>query len=60
MKTIWLARRYRRIVANLKRRLGLTKQDPFQRARANAERIRARVGNIDVVELLDAVRGSWD
>lgn len=49
----------RRAVADLRRRLGLTKQDPFQRARANAERIRARTGNFSVLELLDAVRGSW-
>lgn len=50
----------RRAIANLRRRLGLTKPDPFQRARANAERIRATTGNIDVVELLDAIRGPWD
>lgn len=47
-------------VADLRRRLGLTKRDPFQRARANAERIRARTGNVSVLELLDAVRGPWD
>jgi DNA-binding IclR family transcriptional regulator len=50
----------RRAISELRSRLGLTKQDPFQRARANAERIRARTGNIDVLELLDAVRGPWD
>jgi len=50
----------RRAVADLRRRLGLTKQDPFQRARANAERIRVRTGNVSVLELLDAVRGPWD
>ena len=50
----------RRAVAELRQRLGLVKQDPFERARANAERIRAREGNIDVVGLLDAVRGPWE
>jgi DNA-binding IclR family transcriptional regulator len=50
----------RRAVGELRHRLGLTKQDPFQRARANAERIRARTGNVSVLELLDAVRGPWD
>ena len=49
-----------RAIADLRRRLGLTKADPFQRARANAERIRARTGDISVLELLDAVRGPWD
>ena len=47
-------------LAELRRRLGLVKLDPFERARANAERIRAREGNIDVVGLLDAVRGPWE
>lgn len=49
----------RRAIADLRRRLGLTKEDPFQRARANRDRIWARAGNIDVLELLDAVRGPW-
>jgi len=50
----------RRAVAQLRSRMGLTKHDPFQRAKANAERIRARMGNVSVLELLDAVRGPWD
>lgn len=49
-----------RAVADLRRRLGLTRRDPFQRARANRDRIWARRGDIDVLELLDAVRGSWE
>lgn len=50
----------RRAIANLRRRLGVAKPDGFQRAKANAARIRSRVGNIDVLELIDAVRGPWD
>lgn len=50
----------RRAITDLRRRLGIERPDPFQRARANAERIRARVGNIDTRELLDAVRGPWE
>jgi hypothetical protein len=47
----------RRAITELRSRLGLTKQDPWERARANRDRIWARTGNIDVLELLDAVRG---
>ena len=48
-------------IAELRARLGIAvPRDPFERARANLERIRSRVGNISAVELLDAVRGSWD
>ena len=47
----------RKAITDLRSRLGLTKQDPFERARANRDRIWARTGNIDVLELLDAVRG---
>lgn len=48
-------------IANLRAKLGVASpQDPFERARANAEKIRARVGCIDVLELLDAVRGPWE
>jgi Mn-dependent DtxR family transcriptional regulator len=50
----------RQAIRELRSRLGLTIEDPFERARANAERIRARTGNIDVLELLDAVRGPWN
>lgn len=50
----------RRAITDLRGRLGLTKLNPFERARANAERIRARIGNINTLELLDAVRGPWD
>lgn len=49
----------RHAVAELRRRLGLTKEDPFQKARDNAERIRAREGNVNTLELLDTVRGPW-
>ena len=41
-------------------RVGPTRVDPFERARANRDRIWARTGNIDVLELLDAVRGPWE
>lgn len=34
--------------------------DPIRRAQANRNRIWLRRGNIDVVELLDSVRGPWD
>jgi hypothetical protein len=47
----------RRAITELRNRLGLTKQDPWERARVNRDRIWARTGNIDVLELLDAVRG---
>lgn len=50
----------RRAVAELCRRLGIERSDPFQRARANAERIRLRVGNVGSLEFLDALRGPWD
>ena len=50
----------RKAVADLRRHLGLAKEDPFERARINSERIRCRVGNIGILELLDAVRGPWD
>ena len=48
-------------IADLRAKLGVTEpQEPFGRARANLERIRARVGNINSLELLDAVRGPWE
>ncbi len=48
-------------IADLRAKLGIAgPQEPFGRARANLERIRARVGNINTMELLDAVRGSWE
>jgi hypothetical protein len=48
-------------VANLRAKLGIAQpQEPFGRARANLERIRARVGNVNTLELLDAVRGPWE
>lgn len=49
-----------RAVADLRRRLGLTKHDPFERARAIRERIWARTGDVQVLDLLDGVRGSWE
>lgn len=50
-----------RAIADLRAKLGVREpQEPFGRARANLERIRARVGNINTLELLDAVRGSWE
>jgi hypothetical protein len=49
----------RTAIADLRRRLGRDKSDPFERARANAARIEKRTGRIDTTELLDAVRGPW-
>jgi DNA-binding transcriptional ArsR family regulator len=46
-------------IADLRRRLGHTKHDPLERARTNAARIEKRTGRVDVIELLDAVRGPW-
>ena len=46
----------RRAIGELRRRLGLEKRDPFERAKTNAERIRQRTGNFSVAELLRAVR----
>lgn len=50
----------RNAIEELRRRLGLTKQDAFETARANRDRIWARTGDIGVLELLDAVRGPWE
>ena len=50
----------RRAVAELGRRLGFTRQDPFERAATLRERISARTGGVDVIELLDGVRGAWE
>ena len=48
-------------IAELRAKLGIAEpQEPFGRARANLERIRARVGNINTMDLLDAVRGPWE
>ncbi|MDO8614481.1 MAG: hypothetical protein Q7T33_01935 [Dehalococcoidia bacterium] len=47
-------------IAELRRQKGEQPQGPWELARQNLERIRARVGNIDTLELLDAVRGPWD
>ena len=45
-------------IADLRAKLGISEpQEPFARARANLEQIRARAGNINTMELLDAVRG---
>jgi hypothetical protein len=49
----------RTAVQALRERLGLHKPDPFDAARAFRDRIWARTGDIDVIELLDAVRGPW-
>jgi hypothetical protein len=40
--------------------MGLVKDDPLDRARALRDRICARTGNIDVMALLDSVRGPWE
>jgi hypothetical protein len=48
----------RRAIDQLREQLGLQPVDPFERARANRARISRRVGSIDVIELLDAVRGA--
>ncbi len=50
----------RRAVAHLRARLGLADADPFQRARALRDQVWRRTGEIDVVELLDGVRGPWN
>ena len=50
----------RRAIGDLRRRLGLEKSDPFERARANAERIKRRTGFFSIVELLDGVRDAND
>jgi len=47
-------------VAKLRERRGVRQEDPFEQARAIRDRIHARTGPIDVLELLDAVRGPWD
>ena len=47
-------------VQALRERLGLIKPDPFDQARAFRDLIWARTGDIDVIELLDAVRGPWE
>ena len=48
----------RRAISELRRRLGLEKSDPFERAKANADRIRRRSGNVSVTDLLYGVRES--
>ena len=50
----------RAAISDLRRQLGQDKHGPFERARANAQKIEQRAGRIDVVELLDAVRGAPD
>jgi len=45
-------------IAQMKERLQQT--DPWERARANSKRIFERHGRIDVLQLLDEVRGSWE
>ncbi len=48
-------------ITDLRAKLGIAEpQEPFGRARANLERIRTRVGNINTMDLLDAVRGPWE
>jgi len=47
-------------IAALRRRLGVTADDVMAQVDELRERIRARVGNIDVVALLDEVRGPWE
>jgi hypothetical protein len=48
-------------IADLRAKLGMAQPlDPFGRAKTNLERIRARSGNINTQELLDAVRGPWE
>jgi hypothetical protein len=47
-------------ITELRDRLGLVKEDPLDRALSLRDRIWARTGDIDVIELLDAVRGPWD
>jgi len=47
--------------AELRAKLGIeAPRDPFERARVNLEHIRSQVGNINTLELLDAVRGPWE
>jgi hypothetical protein len=43
-------------IEELRTRLGIAAEDPFERATRNLERIRERVGEIDAVALLDEVR----
>jgi hypothetical protein len=43
-------------IEELRASLGIRAEDVFERARLNLERIRERVGNIDVQGLLDEVR----
>lgn len=50
----------RAAIAELRSQAGRPEDDPWERARRNMEAIRARAGNIDVLELLDEVRGPWD
>ena len=50
----------RAAIAELRKRLGQKEDDPFRRARLLREQIFRRTGNIDVIELLDAVRGRWE
>jgi hypothetical protein len=47
----------RRAIIELRRSLGLEKDDPFERARINAEKIKQRSGVFSVADLLNEVRG---
>lgn len=48
-------------IADLRAKLGIEgPRDPFERARTNLERMRAQSGNVNTLELLDAVRGPWE
>jgi hypothetical protein len=47
-------------IIELRQRTGKVEEDPWERVRMLRDRIWKRTGNIDVIELLDAVRGPWD
>ena len=49
-----------RAIAALRERLGLAAPDPFQRARDIREQVWRRTGDIDVIEVLDSIRGTWE
>lgn len=46
----------KRAMAELRQELGISAEDPFDRATRNLKHIRQAVGNIDVQSLLDEVR----
>lgn len=50
----------RRAIAALRGRLGMSSGDPFEDARFIRDRAWARTGDVDVVALLDEVRGTWE